>query len=415
MTEHLLDQNLEQYAAGSLSSLEFLSVDDHLAECDQCRNRLARLRNAEARIGSFLAQFQNVSIEHLQYEDLEAYVDHTCDETDREIMGSHLQDCLACTQQVSELQKAVAGGPSFGRKVIFLWNSPRYSSPFRLVAAAAVVACFAFVLALVTGSKDDGGLQARLRMEQQKNLHSQQELKTARQKIAELERATTSEPLVASLRDNAKTVGVTKSGNLLGAQEYSEHYQQLAKLTLQDQRIPLPSWTAKLRGQEVTLMGQNTAQSFHLSQPIGVVVETARPRFTWLPLQPGAQYRVDIFNSQFHRVAASEMLQDTSWTPISDLPRGTTYLWKVTAVVNGKETVSPVPPEPEAKFKVLEEIQLVELNRARTNGSHLWLGLVYADSGMIREARSEFDLLLRENPDSPLAQNLLESLNHKEP
>lgn len=412
MTEHTLEHKLEGYAAGSLSAVEFLSVDDHLAECVACRNRLAQLKHTDVKTGSLLSQFRNAGIEHLQYQDLEAYVDRSCDPIDREIVESHLQDCVLCSQQVSELEKLTRAKRSFSRKVIFLWKSPDYSAPFRLVAAAAVVAFFAFLLALVS-QFPDRDLQTRLKMETEQNLRSRQELRIARRKIAQLEHSAPSDPLLASLRDNSATVGITKSGTLLGAQSYPDRYQQLVRTTFQDQRIPVPEWVSTLAGENVTLMGSNSAQSFHLKQPIGVVVETNRPSFAWQPLKPGAEYRVDVFNSQFRRIATSGMLRETSWTPSVDLPRGVTYLWKVTAFAEGMEIVSPIPPEPEAKFKVLEAKQLAELNLARRDGSHLWLGLVYADSGMIRESRTEFELLARENPDTPLAEKLLESFPKK--
>jgi hypothetical protein len=48
--------------------------------------------------------------------------------------------------------------------------------------------------------------------------------------------------------------------------------------------------------------------------------------------------------------------------------------------------------------------------RTKNGNSHLVMGLVYAEAGLISDAEREFRELVRKNPDSPIARNLLEKV-----
>src|SRR5262249_17270491 len=81
-----------------------------------------------------------------------------------------------------------------------------------------------------------------------------------------------------------------------------------------------------------------------------------------------------------------------------------------TALKKGKEIVSPPPNSPEAKFKVLDQSKANDLKRARPYNSHLALGALFAQAGMLEDAEHEFQLLVKANPDSATAQKLLKSV-----
>jgi hypothetical protein len=61
---------------------------------------------------------------------------------------------------------------------------------------------------------------------------------------------------------------------------------------------------------------------------------------------------------------------------------------------------------------VLEQAKANELARAKRlfGTSHLTLGLLYADAGLLSEAEREFRLLRAANPNSELARNLLRQI-----
>ncbi|HEY5035792.1 MAG TPA: hypothetical protein VII74_01525, partial [Chthoniobacterales bacterium] len=75
---------------------------------------------------------------------------------------------------------------------------------------------------------------------------------------------------------------------------------------------------------------------------------------------------------------------------------------------------APSPPEPEARFRVLDTATRNSLKalRAKSGGSHLLMGLAYAHAGMRADAEREFEELAHENPTSPLPKNLITSLTN---
>jgi hypothetical protein len=68
-----------------------------------------------------------------------------------------------------------------------------------------------------------------------------------------------------------------------------------------------------------------------------------------------------------------------------------------------------VLPAAQAKFRVLEQDKAEELRRARQTlaNSHLALGVLFTQAGLLDEAEREFQLLSQANPRSPLPRKLL--------
>jgi len=106
-------------------------------------------------------------------------------------------------------------------------------------------------------------------------------------------------------------------------------------------------------------------------------------------------------------VNSSPPLNALSWT--TTLPRGKVYSWQVKATTDAETITSPRPPAPQANFRILDQAKANELANARRayGSSHLTLGLLYADAGLLREAEQEFRLLQKANPNSEVARNLL--------
>jgi hypothetical protein len=85
----------------------------------------------------------------------------------------------------------------------------------------------------------------------------------------------------------------------------------------------------------------------------------------------------------------------------------------VTATLDGGQAaVAPVPPSPPARFRILEPARRADLerDRAASAGSHLVLGVVFAQAGLLDDAERELRALARENPQSDLARRLLQSV-----
>lgn len=159
--------------------------------------------------------------------------------------------------------------------------------------------------------------------------------------------------------------------------------------------------------------GSSESTPFRLLSPVGVVVESDRPTFKWNAYEGATAYVVKVFDLDFNQVATSLSQTATSWNVPTSLGRGTTYTWQVTASKLGGEVMSPVAPAPQPRFRVLAQDRLNEINKIRTTKptSHLVLGTLFAQAGLLEEARREFRILLQKNPKSQLMQKLLHEVS----
>jgi len=121
----------------------------------------------------------------------------------------------------------------------------------------------------------------------------------------------------------------------------------------------------------------------------------------------GSDAVVLVYDAKFNLVASSNRITNTSWS--TSLARGQVYSWQVKAIKDNQEIISPRPPAPQARFRVLDQNRANELAKAKRayGSSHLTLAVLYADAGLLKEAEQELRLLRRANPDSDLASKLL--------
>jgi hypothetical protein len=125
-------------------------------------------------------------------------------------------------------------------------------------------------------------------------------------------------------------------------------------------------------------------------------------------MEEATGYVVEVYDSKFNLAASSPQLTNHSWTPPA-LPRGKVYSWQVKAIKDEQEFLSPRPPAPQAKFRILDQAKANELAKARRAypSSHLALGLLYAEAGLLKEAEQELRALQKANPGSEIARSLL--------
>jgi hypothetical protein len=221
--------------------------------------------------------------------------------------------------------------------------------------------------------------------------------------------------VVAQLNDGNGVLSLDQEGKLSGADNLPAGYQSLVKKALTSQRIERSSQLQGLTRPSSTLMGSdNKSLPFAVVEPVGNVVLSNQPAFRWSALEGATGYVVEVYDDQFKLVASSPEVTNRSWTTSQSLTRGKVYSWQVKAIKDGQEVTSPRPPAPQAKFRVLDQAKANEIAKAKRayGSSHLTLGLLYADAGLLREAEQEFRLLRRANPDSEIARNLLRQIQN---
>jgi hypothetical protein len=386
---------------------------------------------------SVRAELAATEMTHLDYESLAAYVEGGLDSIDREIADSHLKLCAQCDAEMNELRAFATRmaaypvkeyapiaprrlgekAPGLWESVQAFWRSPAFALPVRLASLGLVIALLLWAASLRSRNSQ---LQTALDQQRQENEKLKQDYQAANASLAELQNQLTrlkstqsTSSIVVALNDGAGQVTLDKEGHVAGA---PPPFQQLVQQTLTAQRIETPRTLAELIGKSSVLMGPaDEGHPFALLGPVGTVVMSDRPTFRWRALDRANSYVVRIYDADFNEVVASPQLSANSWTVTRALERGRIYSWQVTARVGDKEVVSPVKPAPDARFMVLDQAKANEMAKAKSESadSHLTLGVLYAQAGLLDDAERELQALLRANPQSALVRKLLSGVRAK--
>lgn len=468
MSGHLTPQSVELYQQQRLPAKELLEADAHLSRCASCRDQLKERARMSRAILAFRSGLELEAVEgreHPSYEQFTSYVEGRLDEVDVEIMDSHLFVCEECSQVMKELRAFAAvpatspvadqlvakPAPSFLYKLRQFWHARTpWTMPMGLAGAAAA-------LLLLTGisaglwyafTRPSAGTEVVRLNPQTENAPTPQptqavatsaptpdavsninastnrpetpaqtaqtqntQAQSAQQRTANRQ-ASTDVPAVA-LKDGDRVITLDAGGNVSGLEALSSADRQAVRKALVSAKVETPSVLASMLGSVAVLRGGSTEGiSFPILNPVGTVVAADRPTLRWGKLDKATSYVASVFDRNFRRVAVSQPQTGTEWTVTAPLARGEIYTWQVTATRDGQEIISPRTPAPEVRFMVLEAAKAEEIRRAEQNyrGAHLTLGTLYARAGLLDEAEREFQMFLRDNPESSLARRLLESV-----
>jgi hypothetical protein len=181
-------------------------------------------------------------------------------------------------------------------------------------------------------------------------------------------------------------------------------------------RLDVPRDILELAGRTGTLLGAGDAagEPGPFSPSATAVIE-ARPAFSWRAVPGARSYAVTVVDQDFNEVAASGRLDAASWTPSTDLPRGSTLTWQVTAYVDGREVIAPAPPAPEARFVVMDASTAADLDdlRERLADDPLALGVLLSRAGAVDAAERALVRAASEPAGADLAQALLADLRRQ--
>jgi hypothetical protein len=184
-------------------------------------------------------------------------------------------------------------------------------------------------------------------------------------------------------------------------------------------RFHPPAVLASLQPASETLAGAPPAENnFAVVEPVGTVVETTRPTLRWKAAPNATGYRINLAPKGGGEVVTSPVLGAAlrEWQPNESLEPGETYDWEVEALRDGEMIAKvPAPPAPEARFAILPNERREELERLRRQfgDSHLLMGVAYAETGLVSQARAQFEKLAEENPQSEFPKKLLASLTNR--
>lgn len=431
VTHHLSKSQVERFSVSALTEDEAAAAAVHMADCQDCHQRfVAELNHQRGSIPfSFTLDpefwFRD---DHVDFDLLVGLADETLDQDTQEIIGIHLKTCETCREDVRSFlafRKASAGEMNVS------YARPDYESIQNLAAAApwwrgltrasyAIAAVVLLVLALLAGvialNKRSVPLEAS----------NKDQANTGAERNPDVSPSQTPETVstppnaddsakIAQLKDVGGEVTIDKNGHVTGLDNVSETSRQyIARAALSEQIQPADV-LRRLSGEQSGLRGDDTSgKAFRLLYPSRRVVTEDRPTFKWESLSGVTSYRVYVLDANADQVAQSEELPptQTQWKAATPLRRGQIFSWAVTALIDGKEIISPSASDPEVKFAILSSNDMNELNQLKKSDSHLALGIFYARVGLVTEAEREFQKLIQLNPQSELPRKLLQSVRN---
>ncbi len=431
MAEHLSQSQLAGYSGRTLDTDELLAVDGHLATCDVCHKRLtgslpgvAKLALSPSCEGPF----------HLDYDQLEPYVDGKANDIDREIVDSHIAQCSQCADDLRDLLAfkqlpavAITGDAAVTSSRWRQWlpQWPLLSNP-ALATAVVITVILAMAVVLWTTYRASRRVE-RVATGPSESEKQRQAFEKEPPPPAATEHPTTSpstqsrdlptlpheEPLI-TLNDAGGQIFVNQRGQLEGRNELPPDLKESVERALATRRFrDSPALTGWSTGAAILRSEVEEQNTFAPLEPMDVVVETDRPKFRWQALEAARQYIVTIYDAKFREVGSSGPIVGTEWTATNSLERGVTYSWQISALKDGKTIVSPKPPLREARFRILDQRAVVALAKLKKSAgnSHLVMGVFYWKHGLIEESEREFQALAKANPNSSAVKELLASIS----
>jgi hypothetical protein len=443
VSEHLTTEHIEAWRAERLSADSLPYVYDHIAACESCRQLLGEAPQLWGATDNWKAEFAGEASGHIAYEKLAAYVDQGLAGDECEALEQHLNDCQLCWREAQDL---IAFSAEFKPASIkqsavdrlthsaeeertpkpTLWQRLFQPQGYRIalqVAATAAAIVVGVWLATMALRSENHRLKTELAEARQNNETLQQEYEATNRAIDNLQgqlndlqqaalenlKPENGNSQLVALKDGDGQITLDQAGNLSGLAMLPPVYQQMIKTALTSERLQTPATVVPLI-QRVGILrgGASEGVAFALFNPVGTNIATERPTFRWSPVKGANHYLVAVYDENFNWVATSQPLTTTIWTVPNGLKRGATYVWQVSAMSGDKEVKSPVPPAPQAKFKIIEQgraDELAQLKKSAAN-SHLASGLIYAREGLLDDAEREFEALLRNNPKSAVIRKL---------
>jgi hypothetical protein len=138
-------------------------------------------------------------------------------------------------------------------------------------------------------------------------------------------------------------------------------------------------------------------------RPVSEAVEETQPVLYWSAAFGEPPYTISIADEHGQVIARAQGIQNTSWMVLNPLHRGGEYTWQVT-VAGATE---------QASFRVLDDgqVMLWRAMLAEHRDSHLVVGLVAQQLGMLAIAEREYTELTKSFPDSNTAALLLNNVS----
>jgi anti-sigma factor RsiW len=412
MFNHIPDEQMEAFGARALKVSEMGETAEHIAACSRCQWRFQetlKRERGDKPVSVSLSLADWFRHEHLDYDQLESFAENRLDAEDTAIVNLHLETCAVCREDVRsflgfkaateneppprrepEPRSPAPKKPVSERKPSANRWKPVYTVAALFIIGSAILAATLFSRQGATGQQPEPSRTA--------STGSGSHPAAAPSAPVTPNPTDSGEGAIASLVDGERIVRFNEAGVVSGLETFPEQIRQdITEALLTGE----PKRSADL---SELLGGEESGSAAGLQYPRRIVITEDRPTFRWAPIAGASSYQVRVNDPNGNQIANSGQLPSdiTQWKSAARLRRGIIYSWGVSASVSGEEVAARV------SFKLLGGEKLGELAMLKDQyQSHLALGLFYIREGVLIEARREMELLVKDNPNSPVAAKLL--------
>jgi hypothetical protein len=419
---HLSPQLQHRFLARLLTPEETLAVIQHLRECDACRESLSVLRSNKP--GSLLDTIlpEIPAEEHPSADALAAYLDddqHRLDKTDVE---EHLRTCELCQGALADLRsfreellqaprreytigissRSSPSGTSESRsRSGFLGDKWRFITWFNQPLVFAGVAAIAVLIAVLgiavvrspatfglAGAGSGSGVTVTDGAH--RTLFGPNGIINASVAIPKDELAALNGLTIPVLRDEPPALSPGVKDTL----------------------------TSLKRAPSVLLGQPSRAVPFQVLTPVRTLVQSVRPKFKWTTAAGATNYTVHVIadDRTQEEIATSPTVSpstpgapDCEWTLSTSLMPGNHYRWYVSASTQDQEIDAPGIEQAQAKFAVLTEAELkqLEILKQKDQGDRVIDGLLDLNAGLLDDAQNDFESLLADPGQTSGAKDFL--------
>ncbi len=297
---HLTEEELRQYRFRKMPPSELLAADDHLVECGDCRQSLARIVPGAAGSSGLwraLTSSEPPSSRHLSHEELAAFAENDWSKVDQQQVTVHLERCQQCSEDAEDLRKfhddlaqpplvPVTKAPV--TKVITRRRS-FFTVPVWAGAAAMIV------LAIFLGYRF---------------FHANPQPGSSM--VAQL---------VVQLKDGGGTIGLDSVGRLSSPRSFDPSAEKKIKDALVSKRVEPPAVLPLLSSPQGTLLGSAGApQSLQLIAPLATAVPDDKPLFRWQPMPQASSYVVSIYDSHYGKIVQGPPVKQNECLAAKSIP-----------------------------------------------------------------------------------------------
>jgi hypothetical protein len=365
MPEHLSEYQLKGYRDRTLPEGELIAVDAHLGGCNPCRNALAAFAR-EKSSQAVISGIDQARFRHLSYEQMDDWVEDRLEPADRELVMAHIGLCPPCARQLIAYQEYASVMATPVKTGVHLakekaaakqsfWSflkQPQYA-----LGAAALIAFFI----IVPWSR-----------------HSAPE-----QTGAILAPASTAVESTVPTRNSPL---IDQALNAAELDSLPDTLRAGAKEVVSDSSVRPES-----------LKGLEPNGDMVLEYPFSETVAETQPGFRWKSFGDSS-YTVSLSDSR-GLISRRGGLTDTRWTPSTALTRNRVYTWEVESAGEKHR----------GTFRILGENQAAELEKVRAEHgkSHLVMGAVSEELGLLTPAKQEFEAMAKDKSQSQQAAKLL--------